>query len=264
MPTHCPVCGTHVVRTEGEVAVRCPNFKGCEEQKIRRIAYFASKDAMDIDHMGEKVVEQLVKKKLIGCPSDIYTLTDHDLAQLEGFKEKSIHNLLTSIDKSRHVSLSRFILALSIRYVGEETAEILAQEAGSIHKLSEMSEEELLKIEGVGEKMAEAIAAYFKDHSNLKEIELLLHNGVKPQASRKAIRTDHAFSGKTFVLTGALQRYTRDQAEELIKERGGKVSGSVSKKTDYVLVGEDPGSKYDKAKELHIKILSEKHFEEML
>ncbi len=264
MPSHCPVCGTHVVRTEGEVAVRCPNSKGCEEQVIRRIAYFAGKDAMDIDHMGEKVVEQLVKKNLVRQVSDIYKLTAEDLACLEGFKEKSIHNLLTSIDKSRHVSLARFILALSIRYVGEETAEILAQEAGSIDKLAEITEEDLLKIEGIGETMAKATLEYFKDRDNLKEIEHLLKNGVKPQASKKIIRTDHAFSGKTFVLTGALHQYTRDQAEELIKERGGKVTGSVSKKTDFVLVGEDPGSKYDKAKELHIKILSEKHFEELL
>ncbi|HEY5235717.1 MAG TPA: NAD-dependent DNA ligase LigA [Rhabdochlamydiaceae bacterium] len=264
MPTHCPVCGTHVVRTEGEVAVRCPNSKGCEEQVIRRIAYFASKDAMDIDHMGEKVVEQLVRKKLVKHVSDVYKLTAEDLAQLEGFKEKSIHNLLTSIDKSRHVSLARFILALSIRYVGEETAEILSREAGSIHKLGEMSEEDLLKIDGVGDKMAVAIVAYFQESSNLKEIELLLENGVKPQASNKVIRTDHTFSGKTFVLTGALQNFTRDQAEDLIKERGGKVTGSVSKKTDFVLVGEDAGSKLDKAKELQIQILSEKQFEGML
>lgn len=264
MPTHCPVCGTHVVRTEGEVAVRCPNSKGCEEQVIRRIAYFASKDAMDIDHMGEKVVEQLVRKKLVKHVSDIYKLNSSDLAQLDGFKEKSIHNLLTSIDKSRHVSLARFILALSIRYVGEETAEILSREAGSIHKLAEMSEEDLLKIDGVGDKMAVAIVAYFQESSNLKEIELLLENGVKPQASQKRIRTDHTFSGKTFVLTGALQNYTRDQAEDLIKERGGKVTGSVSKKTDFVLVGEDAGSKLDKAKELQIQILSEKQFEGML
>jgi DNA ligase (NAD+) len=264
MPNHCPICGTPVVRTEGEVAVRCPNSKGCEEQVIRRMAYFASKDAMDIDHMGEKVVEQLVQKKLIKHISDIYKLNAEDLAQLEGFKEKSIHNLLTSIDKSRHVSLARFILALSIRYIGEETAEILSQEAGSIHKLAEMSEEDLLKIDGIGDKMAVAIVAYFKDHNNLKEIKLLLENGVQPQSSKKITRTDHTFSGKTFVLTGALQKYSRDQAEELIKERGGKVTGSISKKTDFVLVGEDAGSKLEKAKELHIHILSEEQFEEML
>ncbi len=264
MPTHCPACGAPVVHVEGEVAIRCPNLKGCEEQIIRRITYFASKDAMDIDHLGEKVVEQLVKKKLVRTPSDIYTLTATALAQLDGFKEKSIHNLLTSIDKSRHVSLSRFILALSIRYIGEETADILAKETGSIHQLAKTSQEGLLAIPGVGEKMAEAILAHFKDPHNLKEIELLLHNGVQPQASQKTTRTDHAFSGKTFVLTGSLTNYTRDQASDLIKDRGGKVTGSVSKKTDYVLAGEDPGSKLDKAQELGVFILTEKQFEKML
>ena len=219
---------------------------------------------MDIDHMGEKVVQQLVEKKLVGKPSDIYKLTADDLAKLEGFKEKSIHNLLTSIDKSRHVTLSRFILALSIRYVGEETADILAHEAGSMHKLMEMSYEQLLAIDGVGEKMAEAIVAHFKDLANVKEIEELLEAGVKPQAPKKITRTDHAFFGKIFVLTGSLEKYSRDQATQLIKERGGKVSGSVSKNTDYVLAGEDPGSKLDKAKELKVQVLSEKQFEEML
>jgi DNA ligase (NAD+) len=263
MPTHCPSCGAHVVHVEGEVAIRCPNFRGCEEQIIRRITYFASKEAMDIDHLGEKVVEQLVKKKLISHPSDIYTLTADDLAKLEGFKEKSIDNLLFSIDKSRHCSLSRFIQALSIRYVGEETADILARDAGSIDHLAKMSEEDLLNIAGVGEKMASAIVAFFKNGDNLKEIDLLLKY-IHPKAPAKITRTDHAFFGKTFVLTGALSHFTRDQASDLIKERGGKVTGSVSKKTDYVLVGEEAGSKLDKAKELGVKLLTEKEFEKML
>jgi DNA ligase (NAD+) len=264
MPTHCPSCGASVVRVEDEVAVRCPNAKGCQEQIITRIAYFANRHAMDIDHLGEKVARQLVEKKLVARPSDIYKLTENDLEQLDGFKEKSIQNLLTSIDKSRHVSLARFILALGIRYVGEETAEILAREAGDIHQLEKMSQQELLAIEGIGEKMAEAIVAYFQESSHLKEIEALLHHGVKPHAIKKITQIDHAFSGKTFVLTGSLKDYSREVAEELIKERGGKVTGSVSKKTDYVLVGEDPGSKLDKAKALHIKLLTEKQFSEML
>jgi DNA ligase (NAD+) len=263
MPTHCPACGTKVVHVEGEVAIRCPNFRGCEEQIIRRITYFASKEAMDIDHLGEKVVEQLVKKKLIRLPSDIYTLTAASLATLDGFKEKSIYNLLASIDKSRHVSLARFIQALTIRYVGEETADILARECGTIHHLAKMSETELLSIPGVGEKMAGAIAHYFKNHDNLNEIDLLL-NHIHPAAPTKISRTDHPFFGKTFVLTGALSHFTRDQASDLIKERGGKVTGSVSKKTDYVLAGEDPGSKLDKAKELGVAVISEKEFEKML
>lgn len=264
MPTRCPICGTPVIHSEEEVAIRCPNTKGCQDQLIRRIAYFVSKDAMDIDNLGEKVVEQLVKKKLVSRVSDIYALTEKDVEKLEGFKEKSIHNLITSIDKSREVSLAKFILALGIRYIGEETAEILAEEAGSIDKLAALSEDELLQIEGVGEKTGESIAAYFSDTENVKEIHALLQNGVKPQPPKRTKRTDHAFSKKTFVLTGSLTEFTRSQAADLIKDRGGKVTGSVSKSTDFVLVGEDPGSKYDKAKELRIKILSEKQFKEML
>ncbi|MBS0615942.1 MAG: NAD-dependent DNA ligase LigA [Verrucomicrobia bacterium] len=264
MPSKCPVCGTHVVHSKEEVAVRCPNTKGCEEQKIRRFAYFASKDAMDINHLGEKVVEQLVKKGLVDRLSDLYRLTAKDLEKLEGFKEKSIHNLLTAIDASRRSSLSRLIMALGIRYVGEETAELLAGEAGSIEALMMMKEEDLLGIEGVGEKMASAIAAYFADKENVNEIQSLLDVGVQPAAPKKIVLRGHAFEGKIFVLTGTLQNYSRDQATELIKERGGKVTGSVSKKTDYVLVGEEAGSKLDKAKELGIRLLEEKEFEKLL
>ena len=215
---------------------------------------------MDIDHLGIKVVEQLVRKKLIKEPSDIYGLTEKDLAQLDGFKEKSIQNLLTSIDASRRVSLARFILALNIRYIGEETADILARETGSIEKLMELSEEDLLKIQGVGDKMAAAVVTYFKEPAHRKEIEHLLEAGVHPEAPKKITRTDHPFFGKIFVLTGSLAGFSRDEASELIKERGGKVSGSVSKKTDYVLAGEDPGSKLDKAKEFFFFFLSEEMF----
>ncbi len=264
MPKTCPSCGAHVVHSEEEVAVRCPNTKDCPEQQMRRIIYFASKDAMDIEHLGEKVVEQLFHKKLVRTPSDIYALTAEDLSKLEGFKEKSIRNLLESIDKSRQVSLARFILSLGIKYVGEGTAELLAENAGSIEKLSQMSVEELKEIQGIGGKIAHSVFDYFKDPANLKEIHTLLMLDVKPQAVKVARRTGHAFSGKTFVLTGALQNYTRDEATALIKERGGKVTGSVSAKTDYVLAGEDPGSKLDKAKELKVKVISEYDFEKLL
>jgi len=263
MPTQCPSCGAHVVRSEELVAVRCPNLK-CEEQMIRRFAYFASKDAMDIDHLGIKVVEQLVKKKLVSQLADIYMLNEKELAKLDGFKEKSIDNLLKSIDASRKVSLARFILALGIRYIGEETAELLAQEAGSMEDLSAMTEDDLLKIQGIGQKMAEAVVSFFKDSHNRKEVEALLKAGVHPETSKRVRRTDHAFSGKTFVLTGTLASYTRSEAEELIKERGGKVSGSVSRKTDFVLFGEEAGSKLDKAKELGISLLTEEQFKKKL
>jgi DNA ligase (NAD+) len=264
MPKKCPICGTPVVHTKGEVAVRCPNVKGCLEQKVRRIAFFASKDAMDIGHLGEKVVRQLVEKGLVSELSDLYVLNEGDLECLEGFKEKSIQNLLDSIEESRDVSLPRLILALGIKYVGEGTAEILAEAAGDIDTLAEMSEEELKEIDGVGVKVAEAIVSYFAEPVHLKEIHALFKRGVCPQKVKRSKRTDHAFFGKTFVLTGTLEDYTRSAATELIKERGGKVAGSVSNKTDYVLAGEDPGSKLDRARALHVKILTEKEFKNLL
>lgn len=264
MPRTCPSCGSHVVHSEEEVAVRCPNTKKCPEQQMRQIAYFVSKDAMDIDHLGEKVVEQLFTKGFVEKLSDIYTLTEKELSQLDGFKEKSIHNLLTSIDKSRHVTLSRFILALGIKYVGEGTAEVLAEHVQDIDTLSKMSVEELLEIEGVGEKIAQSIVDYFSEASHLKQIHELLKNGVKPQTPKIVRRKDHLFSGKTLVLTGTLQNYSRTEATNLIKERGGKVSGSVSSKTDFVVAGDDPGSKLDKARELKVKVLTEYDFEKCL
>jgi DNA ligase (NAD+) len=213
--------------------------------------------------MGERVVEQLVEKGLVKRISDIYLLDEKGLSSLEGFKEKSIRNLLHSIDSSRKCPLSRFIMGLGIKYVGTETAELLAEEAGDLETLMHMSEENLISIDGIGEKTAKSIAAFFKHKENREEIRLLLSHGVHPQKMKKK-RTDHEFSGKTFVLTGALKNFSRDEASALIKERGGKITGSVSKKTDYVLVGEDPGSKYDKAKELGVKILSEEEFRKSL
>lgn len=264
MPSKCPSCGSPVIHIPGEVAVRCSNADGCIVQRIRRIAFFASKDAMDIGHMGIRVVEQLVEKGLVTRVSDIYDLTEEELAQLEGFKEKSVQNLLESIDKSRRVTLGRFILALGIKHVGAETADLLANYSGDIQKLVEVTKEELLEIEGIGDKVAESIVEFFSDPVNLKEINLLLERGVKPEAIKIKVRKDHSFYGKTFVLTGTLEEYSRSQAAELIKERGGKVSGSVSAKTDYVLAGDDPGSKLDKANKLNITVLSEKKFKEML
>lgn len=264
MPRTCPSCGSHVVHSEEEVAVRCPNSKDCPEQQMRRIMYFASKDAMDIEHLGEKVVEQLFNKKFVRTFSDIFTLTATDLAKLEGFKEKSVQNLLESIDRSRKVALYRFILALGIKYVGEGTAELLADNAGSIEKLSTMSVEELKEIQGIGSKIAGSVYDYFQEPAHLKEIHTLLMLGVEPQAPKLVRRAGHAFSGKTFVLTGTLQNYSRDEATALIKERGGKVTGSVSAKTDFVVAGEDPGSKLDKAHALKIKVLSEVDFEQLL
>jgi DNA ligase (NAD+) len=263
MPHHCPVCHATVVRIEGEVAVRCPNVM-CVAQRARRIMYFASKHAMDIEHMGERVVQQLVDKGLVSRISDIYLLDAEKLSTLEGFKEKSIHNLLGSIDASRKCSLSRFIMGLGIKYVGTETAEILADELGDLESLLKVTEPDLVNMVGIGQKTAHVIVEFFQDPINLEEIELLIKHGVHPQKTAKKKIAGHHFAGKTFVLTGSLESYTRDGAAQLIKERGGKVVGAVSKNTDYVVVGEDPGSKYDKAKELKVQILDEQAFSKLL
>lgn len=264
MPTHCPACGASVVRLVGEVAVRCPNEEGCPEQQIRRIVYFASKDAMDINHMGEKVVMQLVQRGFVKSPSDIYTLTANELAQLNGFKAKSIQNLLESIEKSKKVSLARFIMALGIKYVGTGTAEVLASKVGNIQTLMQLTEEELKCIEGVGEKVAKAVWDYFEHPAHQQEIKRLLALGVNPQVIEVQGFDNHPFQGKTIVLTGSLEHYTRSKAASLIKERGGKMTDSVSKKTDYIVAGADPGSKLEKGRALGIKILDEAEFQSLM
>ena len=264
MITNCPACGTEVVRKKGEVAVRCPNTLNCPAQSLRRLIFFVSKQGMDIDHMGEKVVRSLAGLELVKTFSDIYRLEANALFKLPNFKEKSVKNLLTSIEKSKKVSLGRFIHAIGIPFVGIETAELLAETGGNIQTIARMKEEELLKIEGIGEKMAESIVTFFNDQAHLEEITQLLELGVEPEAQKVKGFEEHVFKGKTFVLTGGLEYYTRDQARSLIKERGGKVLSSVSKTTDYVLVGEDPGLKYDKAKRLGVKMLDEADFRAML
>jgi DNA ligase (NAD+) len=263
MPVHCPVCGTDTELLDGEVAVRCPNAK-CGEQRVKKIIYFASKHAMDIEHMGERVVQQLVEKGLIARISDIYLLDESSLSKLDGFKDKSIHNLLESIEKSKKCSLSRFLMGLGMKYVGTETAELLSEQASDLETLMKMTDEDFDKIEGIGEKTALTIATFLQDPDNIEEIALLRLHGVEPSRMEKTRIDGHPFEGKTFVLTGSLPTLSRDQASDFIKERGGKVTGSVSKKTSYVLVGDDPGSKYEKAKELGVEILFEEQFKSLL
>ncbi|MCB1082495.1 MAG: NAD-dependent DNA ligase LigA, partial [Chlamydiia bacterium] len=263
MPERCPICETPTIRREGEVAVRCPNQVGCMGQNLRRLSFFASKKAMDIDHLGPEIVKKLVDKGFVKRLSDFYRLTKENLMEVEGFKEKSIDNLLKSLKASKETTLPRFIFALGIPFVGEGTAELLAETAGSLDKLYTLTEEDLCKIDGVGEKVAASVAQFLSDPERRQEIEELLSLGVHPKMDQSKIE-GHAFAGKTFVLTGSLATLSRSEAGALIKERGGKVSGSVSKKTDYVLVGDDPGSKYDKAKTLGIDILDEEAFQKML
>lgn len=263
MPEKCPECSGEVVHLEGEVAFRCEN-PYCQGQKLRRLIYFASKASMDIEHLGAKVMENLVEKGFVSKPSDIYLLNEKMLLELEGFKEKSVSNLLKSIEKSKKCSFNKFIMALGIKYIGSETADLLANYAKDIETLKNITKEELLHIEGIGDKMADSIIEYFQDKDNLEEIRLLFSFGVSPQKPKEIQKTGHIFEDKTFVLTGSLKDYTRSEAASLIKERGGKTSSSVSENTDYVIAGEDPGSKYDKAKKLGIKVLSEEEFSRML
>ena len=263
MPKVCPICNTKVIRTEGEVAVRCPNKLFCKGQSLRSITFFASKNALNIENLGPEIVKKLMDHGCVSSITDIYRLTKEDLAQIEGFQEKSIFNLLKSIEESKKTTLSRLIFSIGIPYVGEGTANLLAENIGSIEKLLEVDEEVLCSIDGIGEKVASSVISFFKDPINQKLIAELTFLGVCPREETNKIK-GHPFEGKTFVLTGSLESLTRLDASNLIKERGGKISGSISKKTDLVLVGTNPGSKLAKAKSLNIKILDEKTFQKLI
>jgi len=264
MPQICPACETAVVRYEGEVAVRCPNVRGCPAQTLGRITFFASKAGMDIDHLGKRVVEQLVEAGFVEQISDLYRLTKEQLFQLPNFKEKSVTNLLESLEKSKKVSLARLIKAIGIPFVGAQTAEALAAEAKRLDALSLLQEEELMQIEGVGQKVAESIVTFFADPQHQKELTELLELGVTPFDDSAPAIEAHPFKGKTFVLTGTLEEYSRAEAAQLIKERGGKTSSSVGKKVDFLLAGKEAGSKLAKAQKLGLSIMTESEFSSLL
>lgn len=264
MPTHCPACNSVVQKSDDQVALRCPNKMHCPAQGLLRIIYFASKPGMDIENLGGKIVEKLSDAGYVSTLPDIYTLTKEQLLQLEGFKEKSAQNLLDAIEKSKEVDLDRFIMALGIPFVGTGVAELLAKAAGSLDALVEMDEQQLIQIEGVGPKVAASLLSFFANEEHIEEVEKLLEQGVVLRPLKVESFKGHLFEGKTFVLTGGLDEYTRDGAAKLIKERGGSVSSSVSRKTSYILVGKDPGSKYEKGKKLGVTILSEAEFKRLL
>jgi len=263
MPEKCPSCMSPVVKVENEVAFRCTNAKNCPEQCSRRLMFFAGKQGMDIENMGEKVVLQLFQKGFVSKYSDIYRLTREQLEKMDGFKKKSIDNLLQSIEKSKKISLSKFIMALGIKHVGIGTAELLAEKARNVEALKNITSEELLSINGIGEKVAHEVVGFFADKENLDEIQNLLELGVNPE-EKTTEYIEHSFKNKTFVLTGTLEKMNRKECSEAIKLRGGSISESVSKRTDFVIVGESPGSKLEKAKTLKITILDESSFMELL
>ncbi len=264
MPKRCPVCGSAVEKPEDEAIARCTGGLYCPAQRKQALLHFASRRAMDIEGLGEKLVDQLVDQGLVATVADLYRLDLPTLANLERMGEKSALNLLAAIDRSRQTTLARFIYALGIRNVGEATAKDLARHFGSLDALMSADVATLQQVPEVGPVVAESIAHFFSEPHNRKVIEALIAAGVRwpEETGRRAIPAP--FAGKTFVLTGTLPTLTREEAKALIEEKGGKVAGSVSKKTDYVVVGLDPGSKFTKAQELGITMLDEKQLRELL
>jgi DNA ligase (NAD+) len=258
MPPRCPVCNERVHKLEGEVAYRCVNA-ACPARLKESLLHFAGRRAMNIDGLGDKLVDQLVEKGLVKDVADLYRLKKDDLAELERMGEKSAENLSAEIEASKKAGLARLIFALGIRFVGERTGELLAAHFGSIEKLGKASLEELLEVEEVGEKVAESIVEFFSEKANQEVLRKLRRDGVVLEEKR-ARPKDSRLAGKTFVLTGTLNRWSREEASDLIVSLGGKVTGSVSKKTDYVVVGTDPGSKYAKAQALGVATLDESAF----
>ena len=262
MPKHCPECGSTIHHVEGEVAYRCVNA-ACPAKRKESILHFAGRHAMNIDGLGDKIVDQLVDKALVKDVADLYALKEDELAGLERMAEKSAQNLLEEIEASKKNSLARLIYALGIQFVGERTAQLLAEHFSSLEKLAEAKEEELEEVPEVGPKVAASIVEFFSEPANRQLIKKLRKAGVHPTAEKRVVKSQK-LAGKSFVFTGSLANRSREEAGELVIQHGGKVSSSVSKKTDYVVVGTDPGSKYDKAKELGVTILTEAEFEKLL
>ena len=265
-PSECPVCGSKVFRPEGEVVSRC-NSLTCPAQIKERIRHFASRDAMDIEGLGPAIIDQLVEKGLIRDISDLYFLKRDDLISLERMAEKSADNLLDAIEKSKKKSLVNLIYGLGIRYVGVHTSEVITRYYPTLDKFKKASLEELIEINEIGPKIAESIVLFFREKENLAIIERLrsagLNFGQEEEKGRKEKRTQ-ILAGKQFVLTGTLREFTRTQAKEIISKLGGRVTGSVSKKTDYVVAGEDPGSKYQKAQKIGVPIINEEEFKKII
>jgi DNA ligase (NAD+) len=261
MPEHCPVCGGNVVRTEGEADHRCVNAN-CPAKLQGSILHFASRHVMNIDGLGEALVNQFHESGLVKNVADLYKLTKGDLLKLERMGEKSAENVLSEIEASKKLPLERVIYGLGIRFVGERTAQFLAEHFGSLDAIMKASAEELEEVNEVGPRIAESIIEFFADEHNRKLVGDLRKAGLTLTGQKKEKGTKLA--GKTFVLTGTLERHTRDEAKKMIEDAGGRVSGSVSKKTDYVVAGSDAGSKLDKARELGVSVIEERELEGLL
>ncbi len=264
LPRHCPVCGSAVEKLEDEAIARCTGGLFCPAQRKQALLHFAGRRAIDIEGLGEKIVEQLVDNAIVKTPADLYKLGLLGLVNLQRMAEKSAANILAAIAKSKNTTLARFIFALGIRNVGEATAKDLARHFGNLDALMRASEAELQQVPDVGPVVAASIAHFFAEPHNIEVIEQLRAAGVQWPEGESMILAMAPLAGKTFVLTGALPTLSRDAAKEMIEALGGKVAGSVSKKTDYVVAGAEAGSKLEKAQELGLKILDEAQFKELL
>lgn len=262
MPHTCPACGSEVVRRDGEAAWRCVN-PDCPAVIGEKIAHFVSRDAMNIDGLGDAIVQQLLSKELIHDVADIYGLTKDQLVALEGFGEKSADNLLKAIEDSKSVGLARVLFALGIRFVGAKAGRVLAESFGSVDALMKASADDLTAIDDIGPRIADSIVSYFREEKSKALIEKLKAHGVDMTAEKKELIST-TFDGEIVVLTGKLQLFTRKEAEQAVEARGGKCTSSVTKKTTLVVVGADPGSKYEKAQQLGTPIISEAEFKEWL
>ena len=261
LPSVCPSCSAAVIREEGEAAVRCVNPE-CPAQLLRNLIHFCSRDAMDIEGMGDAVLEKLVSNGLLSRPSEIYTLKKEDFMTLEGFKDKSSENLVAAIENSKKNDLANLVFALGIRHVGQKAGKLLAEHFGSMEKIMNADIAQLTEIEGFGGIMAKSVADFFALEQSRREIEALSAYGVNMLSLKEKI--DNRFEGKVFVLTGTLPTYSRNEASEIIEKFGGKTASSVSKKTSYVLAGEEAGSKLVKAQSLGVTIIDEEEFNRMI
>ena len=257
MPSICPVCGSRLIKRQGEAVWRCPN-PGCFPRLVKRLVHFASKGAMDIDGLGPSVAEQMVTAGLVRDVSDIYALKLSDLTSLERFAEKSAQNLMSGMERSKKTTLARFLYALGIRHIGEVTAQVIANYFGSIERIMDAGEGDLMSVDGVGPEMASSIRAWFSDEKNRSLVERLMDLGITFSDVKGAVKPP--LEGKSFVFTGSLSRLTRDEAKRLVTELGGQIASTVGRHTSYLVAGEKPGSKLGKAQELGVRIIDEDGF----
>jgi DNA ligase (NAD+) len=260
MPKACPACGTELVRPEGEVDFRCPNKRGCPKQNEEWLFHFASRGAMDIEHLGYKTGMLLRERGWVGDPADVYFLTREQLETLPGFKEKSIDNLLSSIEGSRDRPVWRLLVALNIRHVGSHVAQVFSRAFGSIDRLAAASEEEIDAVEEIGPEIARSVYEWFHEEENLALVEKLRRAGVRMEDEPAPEVPEGPLTGSSIVLTGGLEALSRDEATALAEEAGAKVASSVSKKTAFVVAGENPGSKLAKAEQLGVEVIDEREF----